>query len=165
MSSDDTGAHRNSEFHKLIRCRMKNTAGETSIRYVALEYFLLWEYMMQNRHGFTFEEYSLCLWVPQDEFEQKPELYTHSGEVEPVGRINIAIYDDNFHYTYEVARFVRDSESDGFKAIVRSHVPEEVQASNRFSLEDTPGYCIVKESSPDRERYVLGLYGGLHDLY
>lgn len=152
-------------FQKLIRCRMVNREGETSIRYVTLEYFLLWEYMMQTRHGFTFEEYSLCMWVSSEEFDKKADLYSHSGEVEDVSRFNIEIYDDNYHYTYTVSRFVREDESEDFNQIVLSHVPDEVRASDRFIMTVVPGYCIVKENAPDRERFVLGLYGGLHDIY
>lgn len=153
------------DFEKVIRCRMRNSGGETSIRYVTLEYFLLWEYMMQQRHGFTFEEYSLCMWISAEEFEEKPRIYSHSGELERVDRFDIEIYDDNYHYTYSVSRFVRDSESDEFNRIVLSHIPEEVLASDRFSMQRTLGYCIVKEKAADRERFVLGLYGGLHELF
>jgi hypothetical protein len=144
---------------------MVNRERETSIRYVTLEYFLLWEYMMQTRHGFSFEEYSLCMWIPEEEFEQHEELYSHSGELEAVNRFNIAIYDENYHYTYSVARFVREGESNDFQQIVLTHVPEDVRDSDRFEMSVTPGYCIVKENAQDRDRFVLGLYGGLHDLY
>lgn len=154
-----------SDFQKLIRCRMVNREGETSIRYVTLEYFLLWEYMMQTRHGFRFEEYSLCMWVSEEKFEQQPELYSHSGELEAVSRFNIEIYDENYHYTYNVSRFVREDEAEAFNNIVLTHIPEEVRDSERFEMTVMPGYCIVKENAPDRERFVLGLYGGLHDLY
>lgn len=153
------------EFQKLIRCRMVNPEGVSSIRYVTLDYFLLWEYMMQHRHGFRFEEYSLGMWIPEAEFEEKPELYSHSGEVERVNRFDIAIFDDNYHYTYTVTRFVRDSESDAFNEVVLSHVPVDVRQSDRFTMKVQGGYCIVREKAPDREGFVLGLYGGLHDLY
>lgn len=165
MVDESKGSESGSNFQKLIRCRMVNREGETSIRYVTLEYFLLWEYMMQTRHGFTFEEYSLCMWISADEFEKNAELYSHSGEVEDVSRFNIDIYDENYHYTYDVSRFVRDNEVNDFNQIVLSHVPEEVRDSDRFTMTVVPGFCIVKEHAPDRERFVLGLYGGLHDLY
>lgn len=165
MTDSDKFPAGDSSFQKLIRCRMVNNSGETSIRYVTLEYFLLWEYMMQHRHGFTFEEYSLCMWMPEDEFSRKEDLYSHSGELEQVNRFNIDIYDDHYHYTYSVSRFVRDSESDEFNEIVLSHVPGEVRDSDRFTMKIIPGYCIVKDNATDRERFVLGLYGGLHDLY
>ncbi|MCW8959779.1 MAG: hypothetical protein OQL05_04480 [Gammaproteobacteria bacterium] len=165
MMTDETPQAGDNGFQKLIRCRMVNREGQSSIRYVTLEYFLLWEYMMQHRHGFSFEEYSLGMWVPEEEFEHKPDLYSHSGEVERVNRFNIAIYDENYHYTYCVARYVRDSESDAFNEVVLSHVPADVRNSDRFSMEQIGGYCIVRDKAPDRERFVLGLYGGLHDLY
>jgi len=165
MTTDKTPQAESNDFQKLIRCRMVNKEGETSVRYVTLEYFLLWEFMMQYRHGFTFEEYSLGMWIPEEEYERKADLYSHSGEIEQVNRFNIAIYDENYHYTYSVSRFVRDSESDAFKQVVLTHVPEDVRDSDRFSMQRISGYCIVKDKAPDRERFVLGLYGGLHDLY
>jgi hypothetical protein len=165
MTTDKIPQAESNEFQKLIRCRMVNKEGETSVRYVTLEYFLLWEYMMQHRHGFTFEEYSLGMWIPEQEFERKADLYSHSGEIERVNRFNIAIYDDNYHYTYSVARFVRESETEAFNQVVLSHVPEDVRKGDRFSMEVLGGYCIVKDKAPDRERFVLGIYGGLHDLY
>jgi len=165
MSEGNRVTDTDNAFQKLIRCRMVNREKETSIRYVTLEYFLLWEYMMQTRHGFTFEEYSLCMWVSEEEFEKKPDLYSHSGELEAVNRFNIEIYDENYHYTYHVARFVRENETDDFKDIVLTHVPAEVRGSDRFQMSVVPGYCIVKDKAADKERFVLGLYGGLHDLY
>ena len=165
MVEESLASGSGNSFQKLIRCRMVNREGETSVRYVTLEYFLLWEYMMQTRHGFSFEEYSLCMWLSADEFEKNAELYSHSGEVEDVNRFDIEIFDDKYHYTYNVSRFVREQEVEEFNQIVLSHVPEDVRESDRFSMTIIPGYCIVKENAPDRERFVLGLYGGLHDLY
>ena len=105
------------------------------------------------------------MWISADEFEKNAEVYSHSGEVEEVNRFDIEIFDDTYHYTYNVARFVREQEVEEFNQIVLSHVPEDVRESDRFSMTIIPGYCIVKENAPDRERFVLGLYGGLHDLY
>lgn len=165
MKSEEQTPSESGGFQKLIRCRMVNREGDTSIRYVTLEYFLLWEYMMQHRHGFNFKEYSLGMWIPAEEFEAKADLYSHSGEVERVNRYNISIYDDNYHYTYTVARFVRENESDAFNEVVLLHVPEEIRDSEYFEMKRVEGYCIVKHKAPVRERLVLGLHGGLHDHY
>ncbi|MEW6647659.1 MAG: hypothetical protein AB1450_10700 [Pseudomonadota bacterium] len=155
----------NNEFQKLIRCNMVGPHGEKSVRFVALEHFSLWEHMMRSRHGFECSDYSIGLWLPADEFERKAHIYSHSGNVEAVGRFNFSIFDPTYHYTYTASRFVPDADAERFRQAMLEHIPEEVRRSNRFDLEAIPGYCIEKDNVANRSSLVLDLYHGLHDIY
>lgn len=150
------------ESRKLIRCSAVNPFGETMVRLVDLEYFSLWEYMMTTRHEYRITDYALCLWIPEHEYDRAPEVYAHGREVEPVDRFDIAIFDDVHHYTYRVSRFAPALEASTFRKALLSHVPEDIRDSDRFGLEQAPGYCIYTEHAPDSDRFVLGLYSALH---
>ncbi len=160
-ASGDTAA----EFQKLIRCNVVGPHGENGVRFVALECFSLWEHMMRTRHAFECRSYSVCLWVPADEFELKAAVFSHGGTVEAVGRFNFSIFDDTYHYTYTASRYVPDVDAERFRQAMLAHIPEDIRRSNRFDLEAVPGYCVEKENVASRDSLVLDLYHGLHDIY
>jgi hypothetical protein len=153
------------DFQKLIRCRMTSAKGEQGVRFVALEYFSLWEHMMRTRHGLECLDYSVGLWIPAEEFDRKAHIYSHSGAVEAVGRFNFSIFDDTYHYTYTASRFVPDADAERFRQTMLAHIPDDIRLSSRFDLQAVPGYCIEKENVSSRDSLVLGLYHGLHDIY
>jgi hypothetical protein len=153
------------DFQKLIRCHMVGPKGSQGVRFVALEYFSLWEHMMRTRHGLECTDYSVGLWIPADEFERKAHIYSHSGTVEAVARFNFSIFDDTYHYTYAASRFVPDADTEHFRQVMLAHIPDDIRRSSRFSLEAIPGYCIEKANVTNRDSLVLGLYHGLHDIY
>jgi len=149
------------ESKKLIRCHAVNPFGETMVRFVDLEYFSLWEYMMTTRHDYRVTDYALCLWVPENEYERAPQVYSHGRDVEAVERFDIAIFDEVHHYTYRVSRYAPASEAATFRKALLSHVPDAVRASDRFTLEQAPGYCVYTEHTREADHFVLGLYSAL----
>lgn len=158
-------SHHEAETQKLIRCEIAHPNGTASIRFIALDVFLLWAHMMRTRHNMECKEYSISLWLPADEFENKSGIFTHSGNIEPVNRINFSLFDDTYHYTYRASRFVLDNDSGRFKEAMYSHMPLQLRTSNRLDVEETPGYCIGRETVSNGDHLVLGLFSGLSDIY
>ncbi len=153
------------DFQKLIRCTLVTRHGEKDVRFVALEYFPLWEHMMRTRHGSECIDYSVSLWLPTTEFERQPHLYEHCGNIESVRRFNFELFDDAYHYTYTTSRFVPNGDAERFKKAMLSHVPPDILESDRFSYEEIPGFCIEKDSTAKRDSLVLGIFNKFHDNY
>lgn len=153
------------ETQKLIRCEIMHPNGSASIRFISLDVFLLWAHMMRTRHNLECREYSICLWLPADEFERKSGIFAHSGNIEKVNRISYSLFDDTNHYTYRASRFVLDNDSARFKKAMYSNIPQELQSSDRLEVEENSGYCVGKESVSSGDNLVLGLFNGLNDIY
>lgn len=150
---------------KLIRCDTSDRHGEKGIRFVMLEQFSLWEYMMRTRHGIECRDYTICLWIPADEFKRKANLYEHCGNIETVTRFNFHLFDDVYHYIYTASRFVLEVDMERFRELMLSHVPDEIRESDRFSYDILPGVCIEKDNVQRRESIVLGIFNKFHTLY
>ena len=91
---------------KLIRCSVSSQDGIPTARFIEVEVFKLWHYMMKNKHGLVVSDISLCLWVNEEEFKQKEELYARSGEVDSVHRIVISIFDSKNGFSHMTSRYV-----------------------------------------------------------
>lgn len=156
---------RGTETEKLIRCEVMHPNGKASIRFITLDVFLLWAYMMRTRHNMECKTYSISLWIPADEFERKSGIFSHSGQVEAVNRFDFSLFDATYNYPYRATRFVLDSDSARFRQAMFEHIPEEFRASERLEIEKTPGFCIEKESVAEANHLVVGLFSGLNDIY
>lgn len=151
------------ETQKLVRCEIVHPNGSASIRFISLDVFLLWAHMMRTRHNMECKEYAISLWLPSNQFESKSGVFTHSGNIEQVNRIDFSLFDDTYHYTYRASRFVPNSDSGRFREAMFSHIPVQIRTSDRLTVEEIPGYCIEREAVSDD--LVLGLFSGLSDIY
>src|SRR5690606_20011941 len=79
---------------------------DDTVRYVELDHFRLWEYMMQHRHGFTVDSHALCLWLGEETFMRNAGPFSHAGELVDVDRILITVFDPNHHYLFDIQRYV-----------------------------------------------------------
>ncbi len=145
------------ESRKLIRCFVTKKGGEPSIRFVELEFFKLWKYMMQNRHGFEVDYLSLCLWVNRDRFDQNRKIYEASGRIEDVDRIQVAIFDKHNGFCHTTNRYVPTADTSKFQGILLSHVADDVKASDGFEISAERGVSIEKETVQELKDIVLGL--------
>lgn len=150
---------------KLVRCEMRHPNGKASTRFTSLDVFLLWAHMMRTRHNMECKEFSICLWLPAEEFENKAGVFSHSGKLEKVNRFDFSLLDDTYNYTYRATRYVLDSDSARFRQAMLSHTPQELSVNGRLEVAHTPGYCIEKETATNGDQLVLGLFSGLDDIY
>lgn len=142
---------------KLIRCLASNGAGQASTRYVELEYFRLWEYMMSQRHGFEIRDLGLCMWLDVRDFQRHAAVFEHAGEVRPVTRLEAIIYDARHGYDIILNRYAPADETERMSEVLRSHVPEDVLEAGRFELRTRPGYAVERSTPIDPDHFVLGL--------
>ena len=153
--------HPYQESQKLIRCRVSSEKNPPSTRYIELENYKMWEYMVTTKHGLVVEtDLSLCLWVHEEEFIRNSDIYSRAGVVSPVNRLLILINDESHGYYYSASRYVPLDETDKVKKILLSHTSSE-QRNNEFTnIEAVPGYTIEQKSHSDEDPLVLGLATG-----
>ncbi|MDX1608816.1 MAG: hypothetical protein R3225_01700 [Halofilum sp. (in: g-proteobacteria)] len=142
---------------RLLRCTMLNRAGKSSIRYVELEQYRLWAYMMESRHGFTVQDLQLSLWVNSSEFRDKTDLFLHCGNVEEVSRIAFCWFNPRHHYTLDVARYVPSEQYESVKQILLSHVSESSREAQAFRLDEQHGFCVNQAVDDPGLELILGI--------
>jgi hypothetical protein len=153
--------HPYQESQKLIRCRVSSKSNAPSIRYIELENYKMWEYMVTTKHGLVVEEdLSLCLWVHQEEFLRNENVYSRSGVISPVNRLLIMINDEKHGYYYSASRFVPDNESEKVKAILLSHTTDRQREEDLTDIEVIPGYTIEQKTHAETVPLTLGLSAG-----
>ena len=142
---------------KLIRCYVTNLDGIPTARFIEVEVFKLWRYMMTNKHGLSISRMSLCLWVNEEEFKQKEKLYTRSGEVETVHRIVISIFDSKNGFSHMTCRYALDQDVNKVKSILMSHMPGKFINRESLEIEAFPGRVIDKGKILSMDDIILGL--------
>ena len=141
---------------KLIRCNVVNRYNEQSIRFIEFNNFKLWEYLMTNKHGIKIGNMSLCLWISDEEFKENESLYLRSGEVEPVNRVVLDLFNEEYGFSNAITRFVRDVETEQVIKILTSHIPPEIVDTDACQVDIYPGYSIIQKANAERSA-ILGL--------
>ena len=138
------GSHR----QLLVRCQVNNRAQELSVRFVEHSLYRLWQYMMANKHQLRVQQASVCLWLPEAEWEQQARLFERAGEVELVQRLAIAIYDDSHGFCNTMQRFVLESDSQRVQNLLLARIPEATRSTGDFAMEVETGYAVAR-GNPD----------------
>lgn len=147
------------ESHKLVRCQVVNRYRETSIRFVEIEAFKLWEYLMTSKHGLKVAEPSLCLWIDDEEYRQKASLFERAGEVEPVNRIVVDLFDAAYGFSQTNIRYARTVECDQVLEILRSHIPADLRDTDACDISVVSGQVIHQARPQADRRLMTGLEG------
>jgi hypothetical protein len=147
------------ESQKLVRCDVVNRYNESSTRFVALDAFKLWEYLMCHKHGLRVGEPRLCLWVDEDAFQRGASVFERAGAVEPVDRVTVDLFDTEYGFSQTVTRYARTNETPQLVDILRSHIPPPLDASDACSIDIVHGQ-VVEKWHPNASRNILtGLEG------
>ena len=116
---------------KLIRCLLSSPEGSETVRYIKFELFKLWQYMMITKHGFQISDMTLCLWVNEQQFQEKESLYSRSGEIQDVSRIVVSIYDKENGFTHIPNRYVPVEETERMRGELLTPAPTDLVTSNQ----------------------------------
>ena len=115
--------------------------------------------LMKTKHGLKITDPRLCLWVHEDEFDDHAAVFERAGDVEPVNRIVVDLFDGEYGFSQTITRYARDVETTRVVDILRSHIPPELSTSDACNIEVIPGH-VVQQSSYRAERGMLmGLQG------
>jgi len=106
--------------HKLVRCEIRraDAVGESTVRYVPLEIFGLWEFLMRTKHRFEITRSVASLWIDVDE---TPEAAYGENQYERVTEVELLRYSDRDGMFSRVSRYFPTSEYPALKGLLLRH--------------------------------------------
>ncbi|TMQ70616.1 MAG: hypothetical protein E6K80_07965 [Candidatus Eisenbacteria bacterium] len=109
---------------KLVRCTIHHPRdpADDSTRYVPLEIFGLWEFLMTQRHGFRVHEARASLWL---DAEEAPESTYDEHQLDRVTEISVFLYSGRDDMFTRVCRYFPSSDCGALKRIFLAHYPQE----------------------------------------
>jgi hypothetical protein len=108
---------------KLVRCQIRSRAGSApaSPRFIPLEIFGLWEYLMTAKHGFEVIDPRASLWL---DMEDSPEAAYTENQYERVTEVTAFVYSGRDDMYTRACRYFLSDDCDRLKAIFLSHYGE-----------------------------------------
>ena len=133
---------------KLVRCEVGrgSTQSEQQVRYVPLEIFGLWEYLMQRRHGFEVRVPQASLWL---DAEETPESAYDEREYDRVTEVSVFLYSGRDDMFTRVCRYFPTEQCQDLKKIFLSHYPAD-DAGIQTRLRERPGFWIHRRPESAR---------------
>jgi hypothetical protein len=154
---------------KLVRCDLFNKKLDKSVRFIELDKFQLWMYMMHRKHGFSFGNKSLYLWVNgidyqsnSVEYQRQENLFGLSRKRENVDMIEMELFDDRNNFSFTIRRFVPSSETERMKKILISHANERLLNNSCIDTKIYPGYALGRYD--DIGEFISGLSSSEYSL-
>lgn len=142
---------------RLLRCEVVNRSGDGSIRYVELEQFQLWQFMMRTRHGIEVRALQLGLWFDSLEYFQHAASFVHGGSAEEVTRITVSVFNPLHHYILDIDRYAPSQDSATVKEILVSHLADADFDRENLDLVERPGVCVTRTLVDPAVELILGL--------
>lgn len=136
--------------HKVIKCTIsKNSSDESdeNVRFVELEQFKPWCYIMKTKHDFHVHDVTLCLWIDKNEYDMRREIYDRSGLVEPVNRISMMLFDKENDFVHTVHRYTHKEYTEQLEEILLSHISPDIIRADNYETCITEGYCVAKSTN------------------
>ncbi len=141
---------------KLLFCKVVSKDFGQSKRFVELENFQLWAYMMFHKHGLRIQDISLWLWVCENKLQEYQELYEQMPDILQVSKIGVFLSDELNGFSHVIYRYSEEDQVSAMKKILMSHVSPELISSGNCELVVEQGYCI-KNDIKNLGKMVLGL--------
>ncbi len=138
----------NSNTAQLVKCQVKNAEGITSHRLIEKNNFDLWRYLVTTKHHITIDETNLGLWVSDDEFAAKQEIYERAGDIETANRITLMLYDDDGNFSH-TCRYTPAEDTAEVSSILKSHIPQAQLQNNQYSIDIDSGILVCSGPLPD----------------
>jgi hypothetical protein len=105
---------------KLVRCEIRKpgSTGEATVRFVPLEIFGLWEFLMRNKHRFEVTRSVASLWFDVDE---TPEVAYGENQYERVTEVQLVRYSSQDGMFSRVSRYFPTPEYPILKEMLLRH--------------------------------------------
>lgn len=140
---------------QLVKCRVTNKHQSESFRLIERSNFDLWRYLVVNKHHITVTQPSLCLWVNQEEYEAKQEIYSRAGLVEAACRITLLAFDDIERDYTSVRRYTLADDATTVEQILISHLSNTARDRGDFTLDREMGLAITTDPIASRRPATL----------
>lgn len=130
---------------KLVRCQVRRSGSTDagSPRYIPLEIFGLWEYMMQTRHGFEIVDACASLWL---DMEDSPESAYNENQYERVTEVTAFVYSGRDEMFTRCCRYFDSGHLQKLKPIFLAHYED---AGDRLQthVRERQGIWLMRELS------------------
>ena len=105
---------------KLVRCEIRrpDAVGEPTVRYVPLEIFGLWEFLMRTKHRFEVTRSVASLWIDVNE---TPEAAYGENQYEPVTEVELLRYSEHDGMFSRISRYFPTGEYPALKDLLLRH--------------------------------------------
>lgn len=102
---------------RVVRCEVER-ADTSSVRYVPMEIFGLWEHLMSSRHGFTVRSHQASLWI---DAEESPDIRSNETSFDDVTEVTLFVYSDTDGMFSRVVRYFPQENYSNLRDIFLSH--------------------------------------------
>lgn len=143
---------------KLLYCTIVGKDFNKSKRFVELENFNLWAYMMFHKHGLRIQDISLWLWVHEKEYLEQKQVEMKAPVLLEVSKLGVFLFDELNDFNHLNYRYAENDQVSTTKKILMSHVSPDLMASGNCDVTVEKGYCI-KSDIKNLGKMVLGLSG------
>jgi hypothetical protein len=128
---------------KLVRCQIRRRGATAlgSARYVPLEIFGLWEYLMNTKHDFEVVVPRASLWL---DMEDSPEAAYNEQQFERVTEVTAFVYSGRDEMFTRACRYFPSEDCDRLKEIFLSHYQESA-ARLQTHVRERPGIWLHRE--------------------
>lgn len=129
---------------KLVRCEIKRAGNVGTVRYVPLEIFGLWEFLMREKHQFEISASVASLWIDVDE---NPEVAYGENQYERVTEVTLLRYSEADGMFSKVNRYFPTEEYPELKGLLLKHYEgvRDPSAPN-LQLKERQGVWIRRET-------------------
>lgn len=143
---------------KLVKCWMVNANGEGRHRFVELENFRLWEYLVTNKHNMTISDITVCLWVSDNNFQSNRAMFEHAaGVIFRVDQVTIERYDPNYKFFNLIHRYCLSEETTDLQARLKSLIVDQGAKAGDWKMLVTEGWGLEPEIDELVEPIALGI--------
>lgn len=127
---------------KLVRCRIRSRGASEkgSYRYVPLDIFGLWEYLMTHRHGFEVLHPCTSLWLDQ---EDSPEIPFSERPFDRVTEVSTFVFSGRDDMFTRACRYFPTDECDRLKELFLSHYHDEVRIQSH--VRERQGFWLHRQ--------------------
>ena len=131
---------------KIVRCEIRRvgSAGPTTERFVPLEIFGLWEYLMTHKHDFEVLDSRASLWL---DMEDSPDTAYGEAQFERVTEVTAFVFSERDGMFTRARRYFASDRCEELKQIFLSHYQDEAGRVQPH-LRERPGIWLHRESAP-----------------
>ena len=130
---------------KLVRCEIRPRGSQStgSPRFIPLEIFGLWEYLMTTKHDFEVVEARASLWL---DMEDSPEAAYGPSQYDRVTEVTAFVYSGRDDMFTRACRYFRTDECERLKAIFLAHYRENT-GRPQTHLRERQGIWLHRETA------------------
>ena len=128
---------------KLVRCeiRRRGSTESASPRYIPLEIYGLWEYLMSSKHAFEVLTPRGSLWL---DMEDSPDAAYAEGQYERVTEVTVFVYSERDDMFTRVCRYFPSVDCETVKKIFLAHYDDQ-EGKVRPQIRERAGIWIHRE--------------------